>query len=59
MNDKFTVVKELTHLNSKWQIVKLKNSYYARYPTADGLGSDTGPFSTVEQAEEFITAVKA
>jgi hypothetical protein len=52
------VVETLTHLGVEWQIVRQsdRERYFARYVR---YSSDTGPFSTVEQAREFITATVA
>jgi hypothetical protein len=53
-------IKGLTHNNRHWDIVRINNSYYARcYGQGETAGkSDTGPYSTPEQAEEFITSVR-
>jgi len=41
------------HNGRYWQVIKIKGSYFARCGT-----SDTGPYSTAEQAEEFIKAIR-
>lgn len=53
-------IKGLMHNNRRWDIVRINGSYFARcYGVGETAGkSDTGPYSTKEQAEEFITAVK-
>jgi hypothetical protein len=48
----------------RWQpddVVRISGSYFARcYGQGEYAGkpSDTGPYSTREQAEEFITAIR-
>ena len=53
-------IKGLIHNNRRWDIVHIKSSYFARaYGVGETTGySDTGPYSTREQAEEFIKAIK-
>lgn len=46
-------VKHLCHNRTIWQIVLVNGSYFARCGR-----SDTGPYSTSEQAEEFIRAIR-
>ncbi len=46
-------VKHLWHNRTIWQIVLIEGSYFARCGR-----SDTGPYSTAEQAEEFIKAIR-
>lgn len=46
-------IKGLRHNGHFWSIVRIANSYYARCD-----GSDTGPYSTALQAEEFIAAIR-
>lgn len=48
------IVKHLWHNRRIWQIVCINESYFARIGP-----SDTGPYSTVEQAEEFIKMIRA
>lgn len=48
------IIKTIRHLGRKWKIVFIEGSYFAR----QGL-SDTGPYSTVAEAEVFITQVKS
>lgn len=52
------IIKEVEHLGESWQIIRIKNSYYSRYITKHDAFSDTGPFSTAEEAEDFITNIK-
>lgn len=47
------LIKSLMHNDRFWIIVRAGNSYFARLGT-----SDTGPYSTAEQAEDFIKAIK-
>lgn len=47
-----TYISLVKHLGSTWLIVKIRNSFYARINT-----SDTGPFSTPLEAENFICAI--
>lgn len=53
-------IKGLVYNGRRWDIVRIKQSYFARcYGVGETAGySDTGPYSTREQAEEFITSVK-
>ena len=46
-------IKGLMHNGNRWSIVRIGNSYFARID-----GSDTGPYSTALQAEEFIRAIR-
>lgn len=46
-------VESLVHGGELWHIVKINGSYFARCRD-----SDTGPYSTVRQAEDWIMAVK-
>lgn len=46
-------IKGLIHNGHRWNIVRIVDSYFARID-----GSDTGPYSTVLQAEEFIKAIR-
>lgn len=46
-------IKTVFHNSNLWHIVRIENSYFARIN-----GSDTGPYSTAEQAEEFIKAIR-
>lgn len=48
-----THIKGLIHNGHRWDIVRIKDSYFARCD-----GSDTGPYSTALQAEEFIKAIR-
>ena len=45
-------IKTLLHNGSLWHIVHINGSYFSRLDA-----SDTGPYSTVEQAEEFIRMI--
>jgi hypothetical protein len=45
-------IKGLMHNNRRWDIVRIDKSYFARCGT-----SDTGPYSTQQQAEEFVTSI--
>lgn len=47
------IVQHIFHNGNHWHIIKNHNSYFARFGT-----SDTGPYSTAEQAEEFIRAIR-
>ena len=46
-------IKGIVHNGRGWYVVLIGNSYFARSKS-----SDTGPYSTVEQAEEFIRAIR-
>lgn len=46
-------IKCLIHNGHRWSIVRIGDSYFARID-----GSDTGPYSTALQAEEFIKAIR-
>lgn len=48
-----TFIKGLIHNGYRWSIIRIGNSYFARID-----GSDTGPYSTALQAEEFIKAIR-
>jgi hypothetical protein len=48
-----TFIKGLMHNGHRWSIVRIGDSYFARID-----GSDTGPYSTALQAEEFIKAIR-
>lgn len=56
-----THIKGLVHNGRRWDVVRIRDSYFAR---CYGQGeyavrpSDTGPYSTALQAEEFITAIR-
>ena len=57
---KETFIKGLMHNKRRWDIIRIGDSYFAR---CQGQGetashSDTGPYSTALQAEEFITAIR-
>jgi hypothetical protein len=47
------IINTVIHNNVKWEVVRIGESYYARCD-----GSDTGPYATYQEAEEFITAIK-
>jgi hypothetical protein len=51
--DDAVFIKGLMHNGHRWSIVRIGNSYFARID-----GSDTGPYSTALQAEEFIKAIQ-
>jgi len=56
-----TRIKSLIHNGRHWDIVRINDSYFARaYGQGDYAGrpSDTGPYSTALQAEEFIKAIR-
>jgi hypothetical protein len=56
-----THIKGLIHNGRRWDVIRIKDSYFARcYGQGETAGrpSDTGPYSTALQAEEFITAVR-
>lgn len=46
-------IKTLVHNGHRWNIIRYDNSYFARYGV-----SDTGPYSTVLQAEYFIKSIR-
>ena len=46
-------IKGLRHNSHFWSIIRIGDSYYAHID-----GSDTGPYSTALQAEEFIKAIQ-
>lgn len=46
-------IKGLRHNGYFWSIVRIANSYFVRIDD-----SDTGPYSTALQAEEFIKAIR-
>lgn len=46
-------IKGLIHNGYRWNVVRIGNSYFARCGS-----SDTGPYSTALQAEEFIRAIR-
>ncbi len=46
-------IKGLRHNGHFWSIVRIGNSYFARCD-----GSDTGPYSTALQAEEWIKEIR-
>lgn len=48
-----THIKGLMHNGHRWNIVRIGDSYFAR--SGD---SDTGPYSTAWQAEEFIKTIR-
>jgi len=48
-----THIKSLMHNGHRWSIIRIDDSYFARIN-----GSDTGPYSTAMQAEEFIKAIR-
>ncbi|HEX2556827.1 MAG TPA: hypothetical protein VHK86_00760 [Nitrososphaera sp.] len=47
------VVKSIKYHHKVWDIVKVNGSYFARYDK-----SDTGPYSSVVEAEEFIRNIQ-
>lgn len=47
-------IKGLRHNGHFWSIIRIDDSYYASID-----GSDTGPYSTALQAEEFIKAIRS
>ncbi len=53
MSTPATHIKGLMHNGTRWDVVRIGDSYYARCK-----GSDTGPYSTAHQAEEFIKAIR-
>lgn len=52
----FTGVKVFLHLGRNWQVVRLNSngSYFAR----DGRECDTGPYSTAEEAEQWVRDIR-
>jgi hypothetical protein len=57
-----THIKGLMHNGRRCDVIRIGQSYFARcYGQGEYAGrpSDTGPYSTREQAEEFITAIRA
>lgn len=48
-----THIKGFRHNGKRWDIVRFDESYFARCE-----GSDTGPYSTAREAEDFVTAIK-
>jgi hypothetical protein len=48
-----THIKGLIHNGTRWNIIRIGASYFARCGA-----SDTGPYSTALQAEEFIKAIR-
>lgn len=48
------IAKCLVHNGRRWEVIFVEkmNCYFARFGN-----SDTGPYSTAEQAEEFIRAI--
>ncbi len=61
MSDNHEHIKGLMHNGRRWDVVRISGSYFARcYGQGEYAGrpSDTGPYSTREQAEEFITAIR-
>lgn len=61
MTNRTLYIKNLLHNNRHWSIVLIGDSYFARcFGQGDTASqSDTEPYSTADQAEEFITMVKA
>jgi hypothetical protein len=53
MTNTETHIKGLIHNGTRWNIVRIGQSYFARCGT-----SDTGPYSTALQAEDFIKAIR-
>jgi hypothetical protein len=53
-------IKGLVHNGYRWDIIRINGSYFARcYGQGETASkSDTGPYSTREQAEEFIKAIR-
>ena len=47
-------IKGLRHNGHFWSIMQINGSYFARCD-----GSDTGPYSTALQAEEWIKEIRA
>jgi hypothetical protein len=47
------IINSLVHNGVDWQIVRIGESYFARQGE-----SDTGPYTTYAEAEEFITSIK-
>jgi hypothetical protein len=44
----------ITHCGRLWGIHKVRDSWFVR----DHRGNDTGPYSTSEQAEEWVRAIQ-
>lgn len=54
-------IKGLMHNGRRWDVVRISGSYFARcygHGEYAGKPSDTGPYSTREQAEDFIKAIR-
>lgn len=47
------IVESLEHFGRRWDIVKINESYFARQGR-----SDTGPYSSIDQAIDFIRAIR-
>lgn len=45
-------IKTVLHNGNLWHIININGSYFARFKD-----SDTGPYSSVAQAEDFIKAI--
>lgn len=55
-----THIKGLIHNGRRWDVIRVKESYFARcYGQGETASrSDTGPYSTALQAEDFIKAIR-
>ncbi len=56
-----THIKGLIHNGRRWDVIRVKESYFARcYGQGEtaGRSSDTGPYSTALEAEDFVKAIR-
>lgn len=56
-----THIKGLIHNGRRWDVIRIGESYFARcYGQGETASkSDTGPYSTALQAEDFIKAIRS
>ena len=45
---------KFTHNGRHWEVVEIERSFFAR----DDRGNDTGPYSTPDQAREWVEAIR-
>ncbi len=48
-----TTIVTLTHNGAAWSVVQIGDAFFARDPE----GQDTGPYTTADQAREFVEAI--